>query len=122
MNDMSLPHLPYGCDSQIAWGFRDDTGRFHCEFHRVYSRIPGSSELDITHQSRLREDLSYWLVTWPMFVGTDQEQPASRWISYAEARKARGSALSFARFSSTLEMREILPGLLHLDDVDARSR
>jgi hypothetical protein len=110
-----LPSLPSGYDAQSAWGFRDRTGRFSYEFNRVYT--PPNRLDKRGPKCRLDEDLSYWGVTWSTLSETGDERPAGRWVSYARARKLRGSRLTFERFSSLLQMRDELPELLHVGDV-----
>jgi len=108
------PALPSGYQAQPAWGFHDRTGRFSYEFNRVYGRPNRLDQRGPT--CRLDEGLSYWGVTWPTFTQTGDERPAGRWMTYAEARKLRGSHLTFERFSS-LQMRDELPELLHVGNV-----
>jgi hypothetical protein len=106
------PALPDRHHAQPAWGFHDSTGRFSYQLHRVYGP-PG--DLDrrgpICH---LDHDLSYWGVTWPTRVGTADERPGGRWMTYAEARKLRG--LTFEEFCA-LPMREQLAELLRVGDI-----
>jgi hypothetical protein len=115
-----LPLLPSGYEAQAAWGFRDRTGRFSYEFNRVYGPPNRLDKRGPT--SRLDEDLSYWGVTWPTFSDTGDERPAGRWVSYAQARKLRGSRLTFERFSCLLSIRDELPELLHVADVSQDPR
>jgi len=100
---------PAGDQAQPAWGFRDATGHFSYELHRVYAaparRDPRGAVC------RLDQDQSYWDVTWSTFA-TGDERAASRSITYARARKLRGSRLTFARFTSLSYMRDALPELL----------
>ena len=103
------PALPSGYEAQSVWGFHDPTGRVSYEFSRVYGPPdPLDGRGPTCH---LDEDLSYWIATGPGFNQTGDEQLASRWMSYAQARKLRGSHLTFERFSSLVRMREELPEL-----------
>jgi hypothetical protein len=111
-----LPSLPPGCESQPAWGFRDRPRRLAYEFHHVY-RPPRLGKLGMI--SVLDEDLSYWSLSWPTDVRAPDEPRWVRWMSYAEARKLRGSKMTFKRFSSLSQMREELPGLLYPGESDA---
>jgi hypothetical protein len=109
-----IPALPAGYHAQPAWQFHDATGRVSYELNRVYG--PTSERDQCGPICHLDEDLSYWGVTWPTLVGTPDERPAGRWMTYAQARKLRGSAMTFERFSS-LPMRDELAQLLNLGDV-----
>lgn len=114
------PLLPPGFTAQAAWGFRDNSGTFTYEFNRVYGPTRRSRRgIDGRH---LDEERSYWVVTWSVAGETEREQAHGRWISYAQARKLRGSRFSFARFSSLLDMRADLPDLLHTGIDPASSR
>ncbi len=108
-----LPSLPSGYGFQPAWGFR--RGRYFYEFHRVYGSPDVLDKRGPT--CPLDENLSYWVVTWSRFTETGDEQPAGRWMSYAQARKLRGTRLTFARFSSLVRMRAALPELLCVGDL-----
>ena len=107
-----LPPLSSGQVAQPAWGFRDPGGRFFYEFHRVYGRPDPLDRREPT--CHLDQGRSYWVVTWLAFGETGDEQAASRWMTYAEARKLRGSRMTFERFSSFSRMRDELPELLGL--------
>lgn len=104
--------LPPGYEEQPFWGFHDQTGRFAFQFHRVYG--PPRRRDRRGPVSQLDEQLSYWAVTWSTSVKSAGQHLESRWLSYAQARKLRGSNLTFERFSS---MRYQLPELLEVGDV-----
>ena len=103
-----LPVLPAGYEAQPVWRFEDEQGPCSFEFNHVY-----------THEGRLRrrgsvavglldEERSFWVATWPVLHRSGEEQPAARWLSFAEARKQQGAGLSFAHFSSVQYMRKEL--------------
>jgi len=105
--------LPSGYHAQPAWGFHDPSGRFAYELHRVYGPM---TDVDARGPiCRIDEGMSFWSVTWPTSAAAGDQRPAGRQISYAAARKLRGSHLTFERFSSE-EMRDELPRLLHVSD------
>jgi len=109
--------LPPGYEAQPAWGFRDRTGRCFYEFNRVYA--PPLDPFDARGPvCPLDEDLSYWSAVWP----TSGDTGAGRWMSYARARKLRGSRFTFEQFSSLSRMRAELPGLLHVGDASLEPR
>jgi len=106
------PSFPPGYEAQPAWGFHDSTGRFSYEFNRVY----GPPEWVDWREPvcRLDEELSYWGVVWSTFGENGDEQPAGRWMTYAQARMLPGPRrLTYEQFSSLSGMRDELPGLLH---------
>jgi hypothetical protein len=109
------PALPPGYSAQEAWGFHDPTGRFVFEFCRVYG--PPEDADQRGPFCRLNADLSYWVAMWPIFGKASDEHIAGRSMSFGQARKLLGSHLTFQRFSSSVEMREELPRLLHLGDI-----
>lgn len=117
-DDGCAPALPSGYEAQAVSRFHDPTGRFSYEFSRVYGP---PNLLDRRGPAcHLDQDLSYWVVTGPGFHATGGEERASRWLSYAQARKLRGSRLTFERFSSLVRMREELPELFHVRSEDTR--
>ena len=107
-----FPSLPPGYQDQTVWGFRNAEGRLSYEFHRVYGLEKPLRHRASMVAARLDEDRCYWLVSWLRSGEPDNPGTGARWISYADARKLRGSRLSFARFSSLEDMRGDLPELL----------
>ena len=94
-----LPSYGPGYPVQPVWGFHDPTGRFYCELNRVYA-----PPVDLAMRgpvALLREDLSYWTVSWTSVSENGQERQEGWCVSYAQARKLRGPRLSFAQFSSS---------------------
>jgi hypothetical protein len=115
------PSLPAGYSAQLTWGFRERTGRFTYDFHRVYTPAVPLPDGRLVVVGRLDADRSYWVVTWSAFSETGDEHPAGRWVSYAQACKRLGSHLNFERFSSSIQMREELPTLLNVGGVPLES-
>jgi len=101
MRPRVLPRLPLGYSAFPVWGFSDDRKPISFAFHRVY-RPSG----------RLDRDLSYWVMSWPVYTETGDQQPAGRWITYAQARRRWGRRLPFMEFASPARMRDRLPQLL----------
>lgn len=99
------PWLPSGYTAQPCLGFRDRDGCFRYEFNRVYGPPDRLDELGPI--CRLDEGLSYWGMTRTDSPGT----PATRRMTYGQARMVLGSRLTFERFSSIQPMREELPAL-----------
>lgn len=105
-----LPTLPAGFEAQPAWGFRDPTGKVSYEFNRVYQQREASGARGPT--SVIHEDLSFWGMTWAKPGRPGDDQVEGRWLTFSEARKLRGARMTFARFSSLLQMRDDLEGLM----------
>jgi hypothetical protein len=111
-----LPALPAGYSAAAAWGFHDAGGLVY-EFFRVYGRVEGTGDRGSFVQ--LDEDLSYWAVSWPVPGGAanEDEHVVWRWLNYERARSLTGTRLAFQRFSSPLAMREELPRLLKVSEI-----
>ena len=108
-----LPALPPGYEAQPAWGFRDLTGRFSYEFHRVYGRPDRFDRRG--PMCRIDQDLSFWRTTWSTDGDPGSEHVAGWRLTYAQARALRGSRLTFARFSSVERMRADLEAITGID-------
>src|SRR5262245_47260671 len=106
-----LPELPPGYTTFPVWGFREPTRPISFEFHRVYDP-----------RGRLDQNLSYWVMSWPVFTSTGDEQPASRWIRYGDARRRLGRRLGFRDFSSPYQMGPRLGPLLVEAEVEIPER
>jgi hypothetical protein len=109
-----LPPLPSGCDAQEAWGFTDPTGDFAYEFCRVYGPPEGGGARGTL--CRLDQERSYWVVFWRA-QEVSGNHPASRWLTYAQARALSPSGLTFRRFASSADMREEIPRLLQVAEI-----
>ena len=100
--------------TQPAWAFRDVTGAFRFELHRVY----GPAEADSTGEPirRLHERLCYWRAIGPT---TSESGHAGRaaWMTYARACELPGRRPTFEQFCSLYEMHDRLTGLLAVDAV-----
>lgn len=110
-----FPSLPPGYSAQQAWGFRDPTGAFSYDFHRVYGPPGGTGARGPFCQ--LDEGRSYWAVIWRAHGAAAEDHPVGRWITYARARRLYKPRLTFQRFSSPVDMRQAVPQLLHVSDV-----
>jgi hypothetical protein len=109
-----LPLLP-GYVAQPVVGFHDPTGRFAYELNLVYS--PAEEIRPGIMAGVLQRGLSYWSVTWPSGGGGAHESVLGRWVNFNRARKLRpGQRLSFQRFCSLGEMRDIVPEMLRMND------
>ncbi len=111
-----LPWLPSGYTAQPCLGFRDPEGRFFYEFNRVYgppARLDARGPI-----CELDEGKSYWGIT----HRDSRDHPATRRVTYRQARTALGSRLTFERFSSIQPMRDELPGLFHDRDTISGAR
>jgi hypothetical protein len=101
-----FPPLPRGYSEQGAWGFHDSAGLSY-EFYRVYGPSePGGGRGDLC---RIDEARSFWSVIWPSFSESAGEHIEGRWLSFAQARDRLDGKLTFARFSSPLEMTNEIP-------------
>ena len=110
-----VPALPPGYEAQPAWGFRDSTGRFSYEFHRVYGPPDPADKNE--RRCVLDEQRCYWGVTWSTWSATGDEHPAGRWLTFAQALALPGPRRTYDRFSSHVHMHDELPLLLHVADV-----
>jgi hypothetical protein len=116
---LHLPALPAGYSAAAAWSFHDAGGRVY-EFFRVYGRVEGTGDRGSFVQ--LDEDLSYWAVSWPVPGGAanEDEHVVWRWLNYERACSLTGTRLGFQRFSSPNAMREEIPRLLEVSEIQRK--
>ncbi len=106
--------LPQGHTAQPVWGFLEEDGRFKYAFNHAYG--PASLSQGRGDISVLDQDRCFWSVSWQTLDHRGAEHTTTRWMNFAQARLRWGAALSYAHFSSSIQMRAALPGLL-LDGV-----
>lgn len=113
--DASLsPPLPPDYMTQPAWAFRDVTGAFCFELHRVYG--PPEADADGEPIRRLHERLSYWRAIGPTASGSGHSGRAT-WMTYARVCELPGRRPTFEQFCSLDEMHDRLRALLAVDAV-----
>jgi hypothetical protein len=108
MQRSTVPQLPAGFQAQAIYEFRDPSGHFSYEFSNVYGPPRAGRRGPVC---KLDRDRCYWSVV-SQIDAAGQGQPVERSVSFAEARRAKGGHLSFARFASAMHMRHDLRTLL----------
>jgi hypothetical protein len=96
--------------AQPAWGFHDETGTIGYELVRVYRAAdPGDRRGPVC---RLDEGATHWRLTLPLSLDQQGRLPASRSVTWTDARHRGGPRLTFEHFTSPHRMGGELPLLL----------
>lgn len=110
-NESSPPVLPASSAVQPGWVYRDPSGRFTCELHRVYAPPKHSKPAFGLRVGQLDEKRSYWTI---IHFGPDGERRS--YLSFEDAKK-RQKNLIFRDFSSFHDVPALAPVL-----IDGKSR